>query len=1208
MHFTTCKGCPEKEQLSKLLSKLTAFVILIMCLHISVSGRTQIVSISGKKIPIEEVFLSIKKQTAYAVVCKSSVIKDIKPVDLNVTDMPLRNLMDLTLKNQGLQYTIGKNSVFVYPDSTNTRSTAPRTAEKESSQLRQDPVTGKVIDSTGAPLPGVTVFIKGKYSSAVTTSKTGGFSINAADGDVLVIYNPGYATREIQVKKGQTLNITLRVAQKALNEVIVTGFQQLNKETFTGSVGKVDKALIQRSGVGDVSRMLQGAVAGVSVENVSGTFGSTPKIRIRGSASISANQEPLYVVDGVPISSPANVQPSQLYSGDPAALLGSAISGLNPADIEDIAILKDGSATSLYGTRAANGVVSITTKKGKKGQMTVNVGSALTLGIKPNVATFNLMDSKEQMDLSSELYRFGYLSVLNYPSSTGAFTDIYNQYTQRNISLEKANELMNKARSANTDWFDVLFKNNLVQEHNLSIAGGGDRATYYLSGSFLHDDGQAKSYNTNRYTANFRTIINVTKKLDLDFITNLTYRDQLTPGTFNSTVTDGDVTRRFELNPFSYAANTSRAMTPYDENGGYKRYLRDFAPFNILEELNENFNTLKSQEIRTNLKLTYKIIPGLTYEALMSVRKTSADLSHVMTERSNVAAAYRVDKPLSIANLNTLLYKDPNDPSALPQTILPTGGILDQRSVRGTFLTMRHALNWNHTFRQLHAVNVFGGFEVGSDKVSNNTTRGYGYQYYAGKIISPSPLALRQAIEKDEQYYTEGFTHENKTAFFINTNYMYDEKYIIDLAARVDGSNLFGTATRSHFLPNYSIGLAWNAHREKFMERLNAAGKIDYLKIRGSYALRGNAWQSSPALNAKYNNVYRGDINYDELGINVTSPELYNLNWEKDYTTSVGIDLGLFDKFTITAEYYNRSNSDLVADRNVSYEDGFNTKMINWASMTNKGVDVTLGIKDIVRTKDFHWNFNILMGQVKNRLRDGVFSPLLTLKTSPNGYGTVGRPLNGLYAYRYAGLDNAGQPLFYGAKGAKVDNILLSSQDDSLITYQGSRDPTLTGSFTNSFNYKNIELRVFFTYALGNKVFRNPIVSRIYGDNLATQRDIAERWRIPGDEKTTNVPGLISNIQQAYYNSAFIQREFAYNRSDLMVVDANVLRLSEVTLSYDFVPKNKTVLKFARLSMAANNLYFWADKDLRGVDPQSIISGVNLPNPTSYTLRLNAQF
>lgn len=1204
-----CKGTPMRVWLHKtlLIMRMTSFFILLTCLQVSARGNSQLVSIHGKNMPLEKVFAEIKEQTGYVVVCNAALLKNAKPVSLDVAGMPLESILDAAFKGQGLKYTIGQKSIFVSPAKA-PEAASTRQVQLENAYLPAGPISGKIIDSTGAALEGATVSIRGKAHINAITNREGVFTINATTGDVLLVSHAGYTSQEVTVRSEQALTVSLKMSAKMLDDVIITGFQQIKKETFTGSVGKVDNALIQRSGVGDVSRMLQGAVAGVSVENVSSTFGSSPKIRIRGSASISANQEPLYVVDGVPVSSPANIQPNQLYSGDPAALLGSAIAGLNAADIEDIAILKDGSATSLYGTRAANGVISITTKRGKKGQLSVNASSTLTLGIKPSVTTFNLMDSKEQMDLSYELYRFGYLSVLNYPSSTGAFTDIYNQYTQRSITMDKANELMNKSRTVNTDWFDVLFRNNLVQEHNLSVSGGGDKATYFISGSYLNDNGQAKGYGVNRYTGNFRTIINMSKKLDIDFITNFVYRDQTAPGTFNSGTSNGDVTRSFELNPFSYAVNTSRAMTPYDENGNAKYYLRDYAPFNILQELNENFNTLKSQEIRTTLKLTYKIIPGLNYEALMAVRKTTADYSHVMTERSNVAAAYRVDNPRSIADLNTLLYKDPNDPNAIPQTILPSGGILDQRTNRGTFLTMRHALDWKHNFNQVHALNVFGGFEIASDKVSSNYLRGYGYQYYAGGIISPSVLAFRQAIERDEKYYVEGFTHENKTAFFLSTNYAFNQKYIVDLAARVDGSNLFGSGTKSRFLPNYSIGLAWNVVKEKFMERMNASGNIDFLKVRGSYALRGNAWQNSPALNAVYNNANRGNTDYNELGISISSPELYNLNWEKDYTTSVGVDIGLFNKVTLTAEYYNRKNKDLVASRFVAYEDGFTSKTINWASLTNKGVDITLGIKDIIRTKDFHWNFNVLMGQVKNRVTDGVFSPLLSQKTAPSGYGAVGKPLNGLYAYRFAGLDKAGQPLFYGAKNSIKDNIQLSSQDDSLIAYQGSRDPTVTGSFTNSFVYKSFELRIFFTYSFGNKVFRNAVIRKNYADNLATQKDVAARWRLPGDEATTNIPGLVSNIQQAYNSSAFIEREFAYNRSDLMVVNAGVLRLSEINLSYDILTKKAAWFKSARVTLSGNNLYFWADKKLRGVDPQSIITGVSLPNPTSYSLKINAQF
>jgi hypothetical protein len=281
--------------------------------------------------------------------------------------------------------------------------------------------------------------------------------------------------------------------------------------------------------------------------------------------------------------------------------------------------------------------------------------------------------------------------------------------------------------------------------------------------------------------------------------------------------------------------------------------------------------------------------------------------------------------------------------------------------------------------------------------------------------------------------------------------------------------------------------------------------------------------------------------------------------------------------------------------------------------MTNKGVDLTLDVKNIVTTKDFNWGVTFIYGYVKNTLIKGSLpATLLTEKTSPNGYGAVGGPLYGLYAYRFGGLDANGQPLFkVGNSGKTTNNIQLTSVNDSLIRYMGSREPTTTGSFTNTFNYKAFSLRVFFTYSAGNKVFRTPMVQDIYPDNKAAAQDIDARWRTAGDENLTNIPGLISNIQYAYNTSAFIQNSFAYNRSDVMVVNADVLRLSEVMLSYTIDKKflQKTPwLKGVRVNASANNIHYWASSALRGVDPQSLITGVSLPNPRSYTLRLTAQF
>lgn len=1198
-HFLLVKDFTTKFSLTM---KLTAFIITIASLQISAKSFSQRITFSVKNSPLKEVLQEIRKQSGYSLVYNTDLLQQASPVSMSVQNASLSETLNKAMSNQPFQFEIEGETILINPKAIRLVSTPAQ---------QQLIIKGKVTDGK-TPLPGATITEKDTKNSTQTNSE-GEFSLKVEkSGTLLIVSYIGYDKLEI-TSEAAFMNITLKGGDQSLGEVVVTGYQQVDKKTFTGSVSKVDKDVVNRSGYTDVSRMLQGAASGVSVENVSGTFGATPKIRIRGNASISANQEPLYVINGVPIASPANINVNQLYSGDPASLLGSAIAGLSAADIEDISILKDGSATALYGTRAANGVISITTKKGKKNSSLINFSSAYTIGVKPDIGEYNVMNSEQSMDLSYDLYNYGYLSVLNYPSTTGAFSDAYMKYASNLLNKDQYNATLNRARSLNTDWFDVLFKNNLLQEHSLSFSGGGDKATYYLSGSYAGDNGSAIGYEMNRYTTDFRLNLNITRNFDVDFNVNASLRDQLSPGTFNSTQTNFETTRSFELNPATYASTTSRAMSPYDENGNPQYYLRSYAPFNILEELKENFNTLKSQDIRFSLKPTYKISKSLTFETLLSARKTMAKYDHVVTEYSNVANAYRVATNDKLRELNTLLYKDPSDPNSIPETILPRGGILDARGNDGNFLYMRNTLTWKERWNDKHNLNVFGGFEISSDKTSSDYTRAYGYLYYGGKIVSPSVLAAKRALERDERLYTEGFTQENRTALFVSTQYSFDNKYNVELAGRVDGNNMFGRRTQTRFLPNYSAGVSWNIDQENFFRNINTSGKVDFLKLRGSYALRGNAYQSSPNINSSFVNLNRPDVINSEIGIRIFAPELYSLSWEKDYIGNIGLEAGLFNKLTIAAEYYSRNNNQLIKESTVGYEDGFPAKTINWASMNNKGVDFTLGIRDIVATRDFKWGANVIYGYVKNTMTNGdVFSPLLTEKTKPEGYGTIGKPLYGLYAYRLAGLDASGQPLFFdGSTGKTTNNIQLSSTNDSLITYMGSRQPTTTGSLTNTFSYKSLELRVFLTYSLGNKVFRSPMVNRVYNDNLAASQDIDARWRTAGDENLTNIPGLVSSIQNAYFTSAFIQNEFAYNRSDAMVTSADVLRLSEVMLSYNLganLLKSTPWVKSARLMFSANNVHFWASGKLRGVDPQSLITGVSLPNPRSYTLRLMAQF
>ncbi len=1203
--FCMPQGCIVKFLL---VMKLTTFLWLFFFLHASAGGFAQRITFVKKNASLKEVFNEINKQTGYSILWSGKEANNEMSVDADFIKAPLAKVLEKCLYRQPLMFTIEDKTIVI------SEKEQPATLNGPEISLQGIQVRGKVVNSNREGVAGVTVTEKGT-SNVTTTTADGAYSISVnKEGALLVFTHLSYVKQEVPAKP-PFMNIILEPKDLNLNEVVITGFQKIDKGKFTGSVSQVDVKNIDRSGSLDVSRMLQGAAAGVSVQNTSGTFGSTPKIRIRGNSSISANQEPLYVINGVPITSPANVAVNQLYSGDPASVLGSAIAGLNAQDIEDIQILKDGAATALYGTRAANGVISITTKKGSFNSKNINLSTAFSVGIKPNIAEFNLMNSAQEMQLYKEMYDRGYLSNANWPTYTGAFTETYKQLALRNYTLDEAYAELNRSAKANTDWFDVLFRNNVLQEHSLSFSGGGDKHTYYVSGSYANDDGQAIGFGAERYTTDLRTVFNITSKLNLDVNLNWSMRNQKTPGTSESADLSSsnyyEVTRSFEINPFLYAMNTSRAMYPYNTDGSYKYYTENLAPFNILEELNENFNEIKAQEIRLILKPSFQILKNLRYDGTYALRKNVSRINHTVTERSNMANAYRVDYNDVLRTQNSLLYLDPNNPNGYRETILPEGGFLYVWNTWQSFWSARNQLSFNQRFDQ-HRIDALVGAEVEETLVEREYSKATGYLYYGGRIIAPSRLAMIRAVNMDDRTYIENFQRRRQAGFYANIQYTFRDKYNLDLSGRVDGSNMFGQMTRSKFLPNYGIGLAWNVDRENFFKTMGFARHVDYFKLRGSYALRGNSFETSPMRNASIINLVRLDAVNSAKGINITDPELYQLNWEKDYTTNVGFDLSLFKRLTLTAEYYSRKNKDLVIPFNIAQEEGFASKRINFGDMTNKGVDITLGIRNLLNKQDFHWDLNLIYGYVKNRLVFGELqSSLLSQVTNPLGYPLEGYPLEGLFGFNFAALNTEGRPMFNGEDGVR-NGIVAAERDRSLVSYIGSRQPLGTGSIANSFQYKGFEFRAFLTYSYGHKVFSQPLAARNYDDSGSKSGDLNFRWQTIGDENYTNVPGLLSTIQRVYLNTLSNMDEVAYNRSDFRAASAGNLRISEILLTYDVgkaVHRNWPAVKNARIMLSANNIYYWSSGRLRGVDPDLYINGgTSLPNPKSYTMRLTLGF
>ena len=440
-------------------------------------------------------------------------------------------------------------------------------------------------EEDGLPVIGASVFVKDSKVGTVT-DVDGRFRLDVpSSAKTLVVSYIGMKTKEVAVQPN--VSVALSSDSEMLEEVVVTGMQKMDKRLFTGSTTRVSAEDAKISGIADISRSLEGRAAGVSVQNVSGTFGTAPKIRVRGATSIYGSSKPLWVVDGVIMEDVTDISADELSSGDAATLLSSAIAGLNSDDIESFQILKDGSATSIYGARAMAGVIVITTKKGSSGTSRISYTGEYTFRLKPSYNTFNIMNSQDQMSVYQELQQKGYLNYAETAnkSESGVYGKMYqmlSQYDETTGQFALANTpeakaaYLREAEYRNTDWFDGLFTNSLQHNHSVSISSGTDKAQFYASLSAMQDPGWTLQSSVQRYTANVNTTYNISKKVTLNLASNASYRKQKAPGTLSSSINavTGEVKRDFDINPYSYALNTSRTLDPNEF------YTRNYAPFN----------------------------------------------------------------------------------------------------------------------------------------------------------------------------------------------------------------------------------------------------------------------------------------------------------------------------------------------------------------------------------------------------------------------------------------------------------------------------------------------------------------------------------------------------------------------------------------------------------------------------------------------------
>jgi TonB-linked SusC/RagA family outer membrane protein len=1153
-----------------------------------------------KDVSVETFLNEVKKQTGVNFLYNAQSFQEDDKVTIKAANESLETILKQVLDSRGLTYKEENGVVAI--------------RKKDVYKHSGKSVSGIVLDEQGQPIIGASILVKGTSTGAMS-DMDGKFALNAAEGKTLVISYVGYERQELKARSGMTIN--MKSTAQNVGEVVVTGMSKMDKRLFTGATDKVNAdALID--GLPDISRSLEGRAAGVSVQNVSGTFGTAPKIRVRGATSIYGSSKPLWVVDGVIMEDVVNVSADDLSSGDAETLISSAIAGLNPDDIESFQILKDGSATSIYGARAMAGVIVVTTKKGKAGQNHINYTGEFTSRLIPSYSNFNILNSQDQMSIYEEMREKGWLNfsdVLNGKDYGvyGKMYDMINTYDSTTGQFELANteeaqkEYLKNCEMRNTNWFSKLFSSNIMQTHAVSLTGGTEKSNYYVSMSAMMDPGWYKSSNVNRYTADVNATYHIFNNLSLNMISSASYRKQKAPGTLSQDVdaVTGKVKRDFDINPYSFALNSSRAL---DAN---TYYVANYAAFNELHELETNYIDINMVDTKFQAELNWKPIPELELSVLGALKYTSTSQEHKIKDDSNEAEAYRAMGSGTIRDSNTLLYTDPDDSEALPVSILPQGGIYQRTDNNMLSYNFRATANWSHTFNKEHIVNLFGGMET--NKVNRNQTwfNGWGLQYSSGETPFYIYQFFKKSVEDGEDYYSVNNTNERSVAFFANGTYSYKGKYTLNSTVRYEGTNRLGKSRSARWLPTWNIAGAWNVHEENFFKAIEPT--MSHLTLRASYSLTGDRGPDD-VINSteiiKAYNPYRLISSDKETGMYIQYLENKNLTYEKKHELNLGLDAGLFNnRINLTFDWYRRNNYDLIGPVNTEGVGGQVIEYANMASMKSHGEELSISTKNI-KTRDFGWTTDFIFSHNKNTVTKLLAQAETMDLINGSGFAKKGYPVRSLFSIPFKGLTNKGYPTFLTENGNVTSyDIDFQSLNTNYLKYEGSTDPTVTGSFGNIFTYKGFRLNLYVTYSYGNKIRLDPKYAGYYNDLTSMTKDFRNRWEMSGDETKTNIPVILS-YRQYNENSELGYGYNAYNYSDVRVAKGDFIRMKEISLGYDF-PKSwlrNSHLSNLSLQLQATNLFLiYADSKLNGQDPEFFNSGgVAAPVPKQFTLTLRA--
>lgn len=1187
---------------------LLSFAVSFLCFPSIVNAKPQsaIIQLSLKNVSLIKVLDEIKHQTEYTFLYNLKDVRGVNNVNITKKTYEVGEILESCLTGTDLAYELRDNVIIIKP--------------KDKKKIVQEPqeeilIKGTVLDDAGIPLPGVSISIKGT-TLGIYTDIDGKFELEVPAGSkIMIVSIIGMKTQELPVKN-KIYKIIMQEKSVSMDEVVVTGYQKIDRKLFTGSAQKLSAEDIKVEGAADITSSLQGKATGVQVSNVSSTFGSAPVITIRGNSSINGNNKPLWVVDGVELEDLVNVSADDLTSGNLTTLLSSGVAGLNPDDIASFQILKDVSATALYGAKAMNGVIVITTKQGKEGKLSVNYSGSTSIKTIPQYSDFDIMDSGSELSVYRQLVDYGWVDMTSVAQAPnyGSLGKMYDEIIKGNLNWGPNGtineDFLEKYGRANTDWFSELFKTDFTQQHSVSISGGTAKSNYYASVSYYKDNGYTIADKVDKYTASLRLQFKPTDNFTAGVKLASNVRDQKVPGTQTRTFDPaaGQYRRDFDINPFSYALNTSRSMRAYDDNGNLEFYRRSYAPFNIIHELENNYVNINVKDINFQTDLAYKINSKINVKSTFSIRRATTERAYLIHETSNQAEAYRAAGDQAVIDANPYLFRDPANPNSNAYTILPEGGFYNTNGSDLTHYYLRNTIDWSPELGEGHIANFFFGNEVNYTDRSYKSHEGWGISYDKGNVVTTAPELQNYLNSNGQVYFYMGNGRDRRASFFTTAAYTYMGRYVGNASFRYDGSNQLGESTAARYLPSWNASAAWNVHAEPFMMDITT---VNHLKVKASYGYNGIMGPGTSAALAMYSGQTLRPSD-KETYIYIAALANKDLTWEKMYELNLGIEFGLFgNRISGEIGYYNRNSIDLIDAITTTGVGGALIKRGNVGDMKSYGYEFAINSTNI-KTKDFHWTTNLNLNFHTSEITKLENFSSIGEAVSNVGTALKGYPQRGLFSVRFAGLDNRGIPTFYGKDDEIVYHINMQQRSNitDILKYEGPIAPKSYGGLTNNFKYKNFSLSVGLVYKWGNVIRLDDAFQPIYSDYDSFSKELVNRWMIPGDEKKTTIPAILDKRTLKELNG---QNAYTlYNKSTERVAKGDFIRLKDLSLKY-MVPQsfvNKLKLKNASVSINASNLWLiYSDRKLNGIDPEFYASGgVSMPVSRMYTFSLNLGF